>query len=479
MRAESEGTERTDTDADRILSGLDALLTPGEVTERDFRRILSDFPELLSEHAQVIGEALANLQEQDAAKTSVLRVMHLIKRCVTDGVDEALFQVRLEANRQKRDDRLAELQRKMAEQRKALMPQGTPKKTSLPSLAECAQFLRSEYSEETVATQAKSVERPWDNERSEIRVPRFFFRGEPGKYPTTTSSVNRIWTRTDLPLAAIEDILRCKISIQAQLVQRWKMSPMLAEGFLQHYGMPTNYLDFTSKLNVAISFASDLQVGDVGQICVMPFDRLENNGQLIDLSRHPFAERPARQCAFAWASDKYRDLQNPDAVTALGLNWYAFEFTEQDKREFGPDPVLLDAHSDRAAGAIELAMHGVAKIHNAAARWVADHLQPAPFMLIRAPGNDREGRNFVWVSAEDAGLPYEERDSRQVNYERWSKDFPASETKPLPEGLGSTAADIPIGGIVRVVTSDLFGILGSPFGHFSKLDHQDSVPKSE
>jgi hypothetical protein len=339
-------------------------------------------------------------------------------------------------------------------------------------LGEIACALRADFPQELIAKRVKSVERPRDEERFEAKMPHFYFRGEPGAYPSTVSSLDRLRTRTDLPLKAVEDILRCAIRIQDELVRTWGISPMFAEGFLQHYGLTTRYFDVTHDLDVAVSFASDLKVGDVGRLCVLPLDSLEREGQLIDLSRHPFADRPARQKAFAWTGERHRDLKDPDTVRALRLKWYTFEFTENDAVEFGPDPVLLDAHSDRAAGAIELAMNGMGKIHDAAARWIADRLQPAPFVLIRAPGPDEAGINCVWVSADEAGEPYAERERRQANYERWSDAFPAHAVEPLPAGLLASAAGIPIGQALTVVTSDLFGIL-SPLGtHSARSDRR-------
>jgi hypothetical protein len=461
------------TDPDRVLAGLRVLLTPKEVTDNDFRRTLTSFPELLTDEAQHIGEAIALNQDTQDAKDSVRRVVSLLQQCRDSGIDQALIDIILREGRERRDARLAELQREAFESRRTFVPKGLPKKTTHPSLGECARTLRKEFPQELVVRQAKSVDHPGNEERFEAKLPRYYFRGEPGNYESTVSSLDRLRMRIDLPLRAIEDILRCKIRIQAKLVQQWNMSPMLAEGFLQHYGMPTNYIDVTHDLDVAVSFASDMKIGDVGRLCMIPLDSLEMQGQLIDLSHHPFAERPARQRALAWTSEQHRNLKDPETVKELGIKWYLFEFTEQDKLEFGPDPLLLDAHSDRAAGTIELAMHGMGKIHDLAACWIADRLQPAPFVLVRSPSAKERDVSCVWVSADDTGIPYEERNSRQSNYERWSEAFPAPVVEPLPADLGSTAADIPIGGIVRVVTSDLFGILSQPGIRFEKPDRQD------
>ena len=273
-------------------------------------------------------------------------------------------------------------------------------------------------------------------------------------------------TYLDLPLEALEDILRITIQARRGLEEKWKVASLLAEGLLQHYGMPTEYLDVTSDLNVAVSFATDLRVGEFGALCVAEHSELAAHGKLVDLRSIFFANRPMRQQAFGFSSEAFPDLKSATAINQLGLKWYAFCFTEDDARRFDPNPELLDAHSDRAAGLIELIINGYGKMHDAAAKWICNRLQPAPFLLIR----ERVENKLIWnwVSAEDAGEPYDEAKSRSSNYEQWSNKFAPVEVRPLPDGLLSPMADLEEGpnpgAILRVMGSRVLDILQADFG---------------
>jgi hypothetical protein len=414
---------------DRILSGLFELLTPSAVTSTEFRRIVTAIPELLTPEVDLIGEVLALSQRTDEAKEQVRRVIALLRGCRESGVDNTLLQERIRIGREQKSARLEVLRRQATEDRRNRSQQFVPKRSNYPSLSKCIRMVQEQFPQQSVPCRVKSVDRPYLEQKFEANLPRFFFRGEPGVYESTVSSLDRLLMRTDLPIEAVEDIVRCTIRVKEKLTSRWNLSPMLADGFLQHYGLPTRFLDVTSDLGVAVSFAADLSVGQLGSLCVVPLELLQNCGQLIDLRHLPFAERPTRQHAFAWTSEQHRDLRSPETVNALGLIWHTFELRQEDVADFGPDPILLDAHSDRAAGTIELAMHSMGKIHDEAAKWIAGRLQPAPFMLVRTNQQGAEDVNCIWVSADEAGIPYEPDDRRKLNYERWSNAFPAIPTK--------------------------------------------------
>ena len=83
------------------------------------------------------------------------------------------------------------------------------------------------------------------------------------------------------------------------------------------------------------------------------------------------------------------------------------------------------AHSDRAAGLIELIINSFGKMHDDAARWIANRLQPAPFMAL-CRKNAAGELIWAWVSAEEAGVPYDEKTSTEANYKYWSEKFPAA-----------------------------------------------------
>jgi len=129
--------------------------------------------------------------------------------------------------------------------------------------------------------------------------------------------------------------------------------------------------------------------------------------------------------------------------------------TELDLEAFRPDPWLLDAHSDRAAGLIQTLIDSYEQIDDDAAEWIAGRLQPAPFVFITlSKPDDAEGVPLDWVSADEAGIPYDEIDSRARNREYWSRRFPRPVQRQLPPELLSSPQEIaPSPGTVLQVMS--------------------------
>ena len=389
---------------DRILDAFNALTTVGNISSEHFRQVVDSYPELLTREALFLIRALGAIQKSDDAKKTVEEIAGLLEQCQQQGVDAALFarmrqsatdrsKLRLDEERaRKRNLRFATDSTNQFGNR----PLPTAWK-SFPCLAECVDFIRSTYVQSTIPVQARPNSGSPADDLFTTELPRYLFRGESGIFPSTVPSAQRLRTDVELPLDALEDIVRVTHRIRETLIKKHKLPALLTDGFMQHYGLPTDYLDLTPDLEVAICFATDLSVGQRGAFCIAQTKSLGEQGRLVDLRGGPFAAfaaRPCRQSAFAfttdWSSSGSIDLKSERFIEQLDLTWLAFEFTDGDARRFDPNPELLDAHNDRAAGFIELIINSFGKMHDSAARWIANRLQPAPLMVMSRKNSDRK-----------------------------------------------------------------------------------------
>jgi hypothetical protein len=228
-------------------------------------------------------------------------------------------------------------------------------------------------------------------------------------------------------------------------------------GYLQHYGYPTDYIDFSADIFVAASFASQMPVGEAGALCIVPTSRLLAHGSLVDLRSHPLAKRPRLQSAFAVHASEYPDLKAPQAIEALNMTWIEFRFTDLDAARFVPDFALLDARSDEVAGLIWLLIDDCAKFGDYAARILSDRIDPAPVLaVVRGDGQ------LVLVCEDNVGSEegISDKDFRRSKYEYWSDAFEPLHEKPLSPELEKalrTAADLKPGDNIRILRSRAFG----------------------
>lgn len=462
-------------DSDRILAGYRALLEPSAVTAELLRKTLQIYPELLSDPAGELGRALAYIQPAQEGRDSVLRVVALLEACRELGVEEAVREHRragstLTAKNRVQAQAFAGAQKRRA--RKGASPVESAPWASgepFPSLAECRMWLEQTFSQEPVRVTAKSVATD-DEGPFEGMVPRYVYRGESGVFAKTLSSLDRIIADQTISASALQDILNTTLALRRDLQVSWGLPPLLAEGFLQHYGMPTYDFDVSESIDVACSFGSDLGVGEMGTLCAMPTERLAEHMRFVDLRDHPKADRPRRQQAWVITDPDrvYRDLKHPDTVAAIGIHWAQFVMTESDLEAFSPDPWLSDAHSDPAAGLIELLIDSYEQMDDGAAQWIADRLQPAPFVFITVPDPSHPGQIAIeWISADGAGIPYEEIDSRTRNRKYWSKQFPRPAQQELPAELLADPREISAspGTVLRILSRrglETIGMLKRP-----------------
>jgi hypothetical protein len=453
-------------DPDRVLMGYRALLEPRAVTDVLLRATLETYPELLSDIAGELGRALAFIQSPEAARDNVLLVVQLLEACRKLGVEGALREHRRTTADEQAKERVktrADADMRARRGRTDARPvERAPWAARDPfdSLAACRTWFEETFTQDSVEIKAKSVVGDGDDEPFDAVAPRFVYRGESGVFGRTVSSLDRVIADPGVTPSALQDILSTTLALRRDLESAWELPTLLAQGYLQHYGLPTYDFDVSDSLDVACSFGSDLAVGEVGALCAMPTARLVEQVRLVDLRDHPKAHRPRRQHAWVITDPDrvHRDLKDPHTVNACEIRWAQFVMTDSDVETFRPNPWLLDAHSDPAAGLIQVLMDSYEQIEDGAARWIAGRLQPAPFAFLTVPDpNDPDRVAVEWVSADEAGIPYNETDVRTRNWRYWSRRFPRPVKKDLPAEWAEWVPDLdptttPPGTVLRVLS---------------------------
>jgi hypothetical protein len=96
-------------------------------------------------------------------------------------------------------------------------------------------------------------------------------------------------------------------------------------------------------------------------------------------------------------------------------------------------------------------------------------------MFLSVPGRtEGEKARVVWVSADQAGVPYKETEFSSLNYQRWSDKFSDPPKEELPkELLLDPDEPIPPGRTLRILSSRGLEILDLEFLSKSLLDSRD------
>lgn len=446
--------------AERMIKGLQQLLTAGGLTEERLRQSIATYPELLDSRFDAIIQATVSFQSTDVARRAMKEVADLLAAVRFQGVDAGIAHYKRELankNRERRVEQARSAARQRRRDRERARTERPVIREDQRSLSETVQAIRDRYPAGEIELNSKPTDRRDADSSFRGLWPRLLFRGESSFYPTTTSSLARLRTWASIPLRGIEDILRLTIGVRLAFEEELEMPRLLAEGFLQHYGYPTDFLDVTADLAVAASFASELGVGDSGVICVLPTELLQGHSVLVDLRSHDYAERPRRQHALALSQFPNGDLKHPDTVRALGLEWWPFQFKEEDDG-FIADPMLLDGHSDAVSGLAQFVLSEYGKIEDSAARWLADRIQPAPMIGVTVRGDDGALRIRLLPADEAGAEPVDEARGRQINYESWSERYPAPEPRALPPELLTSVDALKLGATVHLMRSRALGL---------------------
>ena len=463
---------------DKTLEALYELVAPGDITSDRIVSVIDRHPELLTSEAETLARLVAGIQTSDAARSTMEQVAELLNRCRLLGVWPGINEHKRNSARQQSEERFRQVQQRMMERR--LESTGSIEQfattpidsETFDSLSDCVEFISANYAAEPVQLDSHRMNARIVEKKGSLTAPKYLFRGESGQYPKTTSSLYRLNADVTLPLKALEHLLLTRARLNRDLSEKYGLGALLAEGLLQHYGIPTDFLDLTTSLDVATCFATDLRVGQIGGICVAQTQRLSELSTLVDLRNVASAARPRRQQAFAMSCEGHYNYKSDKTIRELGLRWHWFRFTEADTRTFPPKPELLDAHTDRASGLMELLISDYGKIHDQAAKWLASRLQPAPFVCVSLPRVKEDDELRVeWISAEEAGIPYVETDSSKHNYERWSDKYVDPPKKSLPKDLllQSTESVKP-GTIMRIMSARGLESLSTEFLRESVAD---------
>lgn len=445
----------------KILEAIYELVAPGDITTDRVVSVIESHPELLTSEAETLARAVAESQTSSEARQTMEQVAELLNRCRLLGVWPGINERSRNIAKQQSQQRFQQVRQRMMQRR--LESTGSIEQfgaapidsESFESLNDCLKFISANYAPEPVQLEARDFNARIVDKRVSVAAPKYLFRGESGQYPKTTTSLYRVNADVTLPLKALEHVVMTRVRLHRDLSEKYGLASVIAEGLLQHYGLPTDFLDLTASLDVAVCFATDLHVGQIGGICVAPTQRLQELGTLVNLRGVASAARPRRQEAFAMSCDTHYNYKNDKTVRELGLKWHWFRFTEADAHAFPPRPELLDAHTDRASGLMELLISGYGRIHDQAAKWLAKRLQPAPFVCVSLPRvNENEDLRVAWISAEEAGIPYVETDSSEHNYKRWSDKYIDPPKRWLPdELLLKSTESLQPGSILRITSA--------------------------
>ncbi len=173
---------------EELLVVLSELLSTPSITADEFRARLDKHPELLSEEAQTLLGAIANIQESPGARQQVERVARLLARLQNEDADSVFVEEGSQLRRRRAEEkRAARLQAQREsflawrQQKKADAPPTGPGQP-LPSLSEVVAALRAISVEELPQSFGTDVLNAQPSSRS---LPAFVFRGESAAYPNS------------------------------------------------------------------------------------------------------------------------------------------------------------------------------------------------------------------------------------------------------------------------------------------------------
>lgn len=262
-------------------------------------------------------------------------------------------------------------------------------------------------------------------------VPGFLFRGECGLYAATTASLAR--ARDDLSKADVLKLAEISDWIAAGLhEEREDLSWPEAFALLQHYGMPSRIVDFTSDIGLAFAFAGHGKCA-VGRLAVLPY-LPSQVGPILKFSAHPWAERAQRQVAYGVVMDPHEvnDLKAEAVRKRLNLRWYEFRILPLEK-EICEERVraLLRQSDDPSAGFLRYYItryvEAFQKLSPTLTEWLLEHVVIAPYCCMVAA---HEGNEAVVYFRGSECLPRFERDV-EIGWSRryWSEAYDDDSTR--------------------------------------------------
>jgi hypothetical protein len=263
------------------------------------------------------------------------------------------------------------------------------------------------------------------------KLPRFLFRGECGEFPMTTDS----WRR--LSDAALLDSFKLSLSDMTRLEQlKGDLMDRLCQKFdhldrigsmalLQHYGLPTQIVDFTAGLEIAFAFAV-AGTASVGRVAVMPRNPSQRI-RVVDFMAHPWAERAQRQLAYGvLMTYALTDLKSQDALSHLDIKWYEFPILPSDRQYFQKThKEMLGPRDDPSAGFLRFNItehvESDGKFSPVLTDWLLNQVPIAPFCykVDAIEGNE----TVVYFRASESLPTYDENTEKEHTRRYWSSFY--------------------------------------------------------
>lgn len=169
----------------------------------------------------------------------------------------------------------------------------------------------------------------------DLQNPAVLLRGENYPYEKTESSMKRFLTSQSGKMERFE-IVTSFIDFEDIYSdyhgKTFGLTKDEALGFLQHYGFPTDVFDFSPSARTARFFShhgcTNQAIGTIGAFLTR---EMRHKFAITSLFRHPFAERPRRQVAYAArpkiGSFDLKDSNNDGLFTS---RWYRFKKSKED-----------------------------------------------------------------------------------------------------------------------------------------------------
>jgi hypothetical protein len=196
--------------------------------------------------------------------------------------------------------------------------------------------------------------------KSEYGQKNALFRGENRLFSTTTPGTLRLMERVgsykDFGFEEVTFFLDAAEGYLEQIEEDYESESIREEAalFLQHYGLPTDLIDFTESIDVAISFACELaEANKTGYLAVLDLSEIDSTFDVFPYKNfernvgHPL-RRAVRQKAWAYRhhAGLPKDLKASDPRLRHTIKWHSFRKAYTDGRVLPGTEELYDTFDD-------------------------------------------------------------------------------------------------------------------------------------